>query len=87
MSRRTKRMLGRIGFYLLLAVIIFYTVFPFYWAIVSSLKNKPLPPKLVVFGEVGLAGDVDHRAKGQERDNRTAGERAIKCQRQERVHC
>ena len=27
-------------------------------AIVSSLKNKPLPPKLVVFGEVGLAGEV-----------------------------
>jgi trehalose/maltose transport system permease protein len=39
MSRRTKRTLGRLGFYLLLAVIIFYTVFPFYWAIVSSLKE------------------------------------------------
>jgi trehalose/maltose transport system permease protein len=39
MSRRIKRLLGRIGFYLLLAVIIFYTVFPFYWAIVSSLKS------------------------------------------------
>jgi trehalose/maltose transport system permease protein len=39
MSRSIKRLLGRIGFYLLLAVIIFYTVFPFYWAIVSSLKS------------------------------------------------
>ena len=27
-------------------------------AIVSSLKNKPLDSKLVVFGEVGLAGEV-----------------------------
>jgi DNA repair protein RadA/Sms len=27
-------------------------------AVVSSLKNKPLPAKLVVFGEVGLAGEV-----------------------------
>jgi trehalose/maltose transport system permease protein len=30
---------GRIGFYGLLALIIFYTVFPFYWAVVSSLKS------------------------------------------------
>ncbi|MGH6945069.1 MAG: carbohydrate ABC transporter permease [Geminicoccaceae bacterium] len=39
MSRRTRRLLGRIGFYLLLVIIVFYTVFPFYWAIVSSLKS------------------------------------------------
>jgi len=32
-------LLGRIGFYLLIAAIIFYAVFPFYWAIVSSLKT------------------------------------------------
>lgn len=30
---------GRIGFYLLIALIVFYAVFPFYWAIVSSLKT------------------------------------------------
>jgi DNA repair protein RadA/Sms len=36
-------------------------------AIVSSLKNKPLPPKLVVFGEVGLAGEVRAVQRGQER--------------------
>jgi len=36
-------------------------------AIVSSLKNRPLPPKLVVFGEVGLAGEVRAVQRGQER--------------------
>jgi len=36
-------------------------------AIVSSLKNKPLPSKLVVFGEVGLAGEVRPVQRGQER--------------------
>jgi trehalose/maltose transport system permease protein len=39
MNRRAKRWIGRLGFYLLLLVIVFYTVFPFYWAIVSSLKS------------------------------------------------
>jgi DNA repair protein RadA/Sms len=34
---------------------------------VSSLKNKPLPEKLVVFGEVGLAGEVRPVQRGQER--------------------
>jgi trehalose/maltose transport system permease protein len=32
-------MLGRTAFYILVAIIIVYTVFPFYWAIVSSLKT------------------------------------------------
>lgn len=36
-------------------------------AIVSSLKNKPLPSKLIVFGEVGLAGEVRPVQRGQER--------------------
>jgi DNA repair protein RadA/Sms len=36
-------------------------------AIVSSLRNKPLPPGLVVFGEVGLAGEVRPVQRGQER--------------------
>ena len=40
MSGRTlRRRIGRIAFYLLIAGIIFYAVFPFYWAIVSSLKS------------------------------------------------
>jgi trehalose/maltose transport system permease protein len=37
-SRAQRRLLGRIAFYLLMLAIILYTVFPFYWAIVSSLK-------------------------------------------------
>jgi DNA repair protein RadA/Sms len=36
-------------------------------AIVSSLRNRPLPPKLVVFGEIGLAGEVRPVQRGQER--------------------
>ena len=36
-------------------------------AIVSSLRNKPLPSKMVVFGEVGLAGEVRPVQRGQER--------------------
>jgi trehalose/maltose transport system permease protein len=34
-----RKHLGRLAFYLLIAAIIFYAVFPFYWAIVSSLKT------------------------------------------------
>ena len=36
-------------------------------AIVSSFKNKPLPEKMVIFGEVGLAGEVRPVQRGQER--------------------
>jgi DNA repair protein RadA/Sms len=36
-------------------------------AIVSSLKNKSLPEKLVVFGEVGLAGEIRPAPRGRER--------------------
>ncbi len=36
-------------------------------AIVSSLRSHPLPEKLVVFGEVGLAGEVRPVQRGQER--------------------
>jgi trehalose/maltose transport system permease protein len=36
---RRHRLIGRIGFYLFLALVLVYTVFPFYWAIVSSLKS------------------------------------------------
>ena len=34
-----RRIVGRVFFYLLVAVIVVYTVFPFYWAVVSSLKE------------------------------------------------
>ncbi|HJT50744.1 MAG TPA: DNA repair protein RadA [Nitrosospira sp.] len=40
---------------------------PVLLAIVSSLKNKPLPEKTVVFGEVGLAGEVRPVQRGVER--------------------
>ncbi len=36
-------------------------------SITSSLKNKPLPAKLIVFGEVGLAGEIRPAPRGQER--------------------
>ncbi|HEY0841992.1 DNA repair protein RadA [Methylotenera sp.] len=36
-------------------------------SITSSLKNKPLDNKLIVFGEVGLAGEVRPVQRGQDR--------------------
>jgi DNA repair protein RadA/Sms len=36
-------------------------------AVYSSLKNKPLPEKSLVFGEVGLAGEIRPVQRGQER--------------------
>jgi len=36
-------------------------------AIVSSLRGRPLPDKLVIFGEVGLAGEIRPVQRGQER--------------------
>lgn len=46
---RARRLLGRLLLYLLVAVIVFYTVFPFYWAIVSSLKEGSLLYKVEAF--------------------------------------
>lgn len=36
-------------------------------AIVSSLRHRPLPAGLVVFGEIGLAGEIRPAPRGQER--------------------
>ncbi len=36
---RFRKLAGRIGFYGLVALILFYAAFPFYWAVVSSLKS------------------------------------------------
>lgn len=36
-------------------------------AVLSSLHNKPLPSDLIVFGEVGLAGEIRPVQSGQER--------------------
>ena len=36
-------------------------------AVSSSLRNKPLPQKTLIFGEVGLAGEIRPVQRGQER--------------------
>jgi DNA repair protein RadA/Sms len=36
-------------------------------AIVSSLTDRPIPGKVVVFGEIGLAGEVRPAPRGQDR--------------------
>ena len=36
-------------------------------AVLSSLRNKPLPTNLIVFGEVGLSGEIRPVPSGQER--------------------
>lgn len=41
-------------------------------AMVSSLRNRPLPQDLVVFGEVGLAGEIRPVPSGQERISEAA---------------
>jgi DNA repair protein RadA/Sms len=40
---------------------------PVILAIISSLKDKPLPANLIVFGEVGLSGEIRPVQNGQER--------------------
>ncbi len=40
---------------------------PTIFAILSSLRNRPLPADLIVFGEVGLAGEIRPVPGGQER--------------------
>lgn len=40
---------------------------PVLLAIMSSLRNRPLPPGLIAFGEVGLAGEIRPAPRGQER--------------------
>jgi DNA repair protein RadA/Sms len=35
--------------------------------VVSSLADRPIPSKVAVFGEVGLAGEVRPAPRGQER--------------------
>lgn len=40
---------------------------PIIFAILSSLRNKPLPQDLIAFGEVGLSGEIRPVPGGQER--------------------
>jgi trehalose/maltose transport system permease protein len=64
----TKNIPGKIAFYALLALILIYTVFPFYWAFVSSIKPRaelfaaqptywPREPTLANYGQVLQTGD------------------------------
>ncbi|OBY53459.1 DNA repair protein RadA [Haemophilus parainfluenzae] len=41
-------------------------------ALISSFRNRPLPQDLVVFGEVGLAGEIRPVSSGQERISEAA---------------
>lgn len=41
-------------------------------SMVSSLRDRPLPQDLVVFGEVGLAGEIRPVPSGQERISEAA---------------
>ncbi|MDK4539818.1 magnesium chelatase domain-containing protein, partial [Kingella kingae] len=36
-------------------------------AMLSSYRNKPLPEKMVAFGEIGLSGEIRPVPRGQER--------------------
>ena len=36
-------------------------------AMLSSFRNKPLPEKMVAFGEIGLSGEIRPVPRGQER--------------------
>ncbi len=40
---------------------------PVLLAVLSSLRNRPLPAGLIAFGEIGLAGEVRPAPRGQER--------------------
>lgn len=40
---------------------------PILFAIISSLRNKPLPADLIAFGEIGLGGEIRPVPGGQER--------------------
>lgn len=41
-------------------------------AVMSSFRNRPLPPDLIVFGEVGLSGELRPVPNGQERISEAA---------------
>jgi trehalose/maltose transport system permease protein len=40
MSKETRQVLQRIGFWILIVTIFLYLMFPFYWALVSALKTQ-----------------------------------------------
>jgi trehalose/maltose transport system permease protein len=40
MSKNTRKVLSRIAFWILYVLIVFWMLFPFYWAINSSMKTE-----------------------------------------------
>ena len=40
MNKQTKKIIGNVLFGLVVAALLFYLLFPFYWAVVTSLKSK-----------------------------------------------
>ncbi|BDU50860.1 carbohydrate ABC transporter permease [Haliovirga abyssi] len=40
MSKKTKKILGKVGLWTMVILIFVYMLFPFYWAIISSLKTE-----------------------------------------------
>ena len=40
MNKQTKKLIGNILFWLLILVLLFYLLFPFYWAVVTSFKTS-----------------------------------------------
>ena len=65
-DRQTRKLLGKIGFYGLVSVFMFPTVFVFYWMITLSLKPQieaaAYPPSFFRF-TVTLAGYAEVFAK------------------------
>jgi trehalose/maltose transport system permease protein len=39
-NKQTRKVFGRIGFWILIIVIFVYLMFPFYWALISALKTQ-----------------------------------------------
>lgn len=40
MNKQTRKIIGEILFYILIAIIAIYLIFPFYWALISALKTE-----------------------------------------------
>lgn len=40
LSKENRQLIGRIGFWILIVLILLYTLFPFYWALNSSFKTE-----------------------------------------------
>ncbi|MCA9838581.1 MAG: carbohydrate ABC transporter permease [Trueperaceae bacterium] len=40
MNKQTRKIIGEIFFYILIAIIAIYLIFPFYWALISALKTE-----------------------------------------------